>query len=385
MQKLAIYTPNLGALSETFVKKHIENILPGNTAVIAGSNERPRYGHWSVDAPTYLLRNRHSITLSGREKIWITLLRKLGLRPLNDVYYNKHLLDFLKQNNVKVIMGEYLHYSTTVIDLAKKLNIKLFAHAHGYDVSQLIRQPFWRREYLRLNNIDGIITVSEYSKEVLIKSGIKKELIHVIPCGISLPPYVDKVNDGKFIKCIAVGRMVPKKGPLLLLESFRLASQKNDLLKLDFIGTGALYDKAVEYVKDHKLEDNVKMYGSQQHDVVINMMKEADIFLQHSITPADTGDQEGLPVAVLEGMAYCLPVVSTFHAGIPEAVKNNESGFLVKEGDTEAMAEAILKLAQDENLRINMGKAGREIIEKRFTWDIEKSSLLKLLNKENDI
>src|SRR5437773_791614 len=136
MQKLAIYSPNLGALSETFIKKHIEDILPGNTVVVAGSNDPPRYGHWSVDAPTY---------------------------------------------------------------------------------------------------IDRIITVSEYSKDVLIKSGIKKELIHVIPCGISLPPYINKVHDGKFIKCIAVGRMVPKKGPLLLLESFLLASKKNDLLTLDFI------------------------------------------------------------------------------------------------------------------------------------------------------
>jgi glycosyltransferase involved in cell wall biosynthesis len=81
-------------------------------------------------------------------------------------------------------------------------------------------------------------------------------------------------------------------------------------------------------------------------------------------------------------MAYSLPVVSTFHAGIPEAVKNNESGILVEEGDTNAMAEAILKLAQDETLRINMGNVGRNIIETKFSWEIEKSSLLKLLNKE---
>jgi glycosyltransferase involved in cell wall biosynthesis len=176
--------------------------------------------------------------------------------------------------------------------------------------------------------------------------------------------------------------MVPKKAPLLLLESFKLASKKNHLLMLDFVGTGELYDKALQYVKDFKLEDKVKLHGSLPHDLVIGMVKEADILLQHSITCPDTGDQEGLPVAILEGMAYSLPVVSTFHAGIPEAVKNNESGILVEEGDTNAMAEAILKLAQDETLRINMGNVGRNIIETKFSWEIEKSSLLKLLNKE---
>jgi glycosyltransferase involved in cell wall biosynthesis len=227
--------------------------------------------------------------------------------------------------------------------------------------------------------------MSEYSKQKLIKSGLKKELVHVIPYGINLPADFEKVRSNKYIKCIAAGRMVSKKAPLLLLESFRLALKKNDLLKLDFVGTGVLYNKALQYVKDFKLEDKVKLHGSLPHDAVINMMKDADILLQHSITCPDTGDEEGLPVSILEAMAHCLPVVSTFHAGIPEAVINNKSGFLVKEGDINAMAQAILNLAGNESLRISMGKVGRSIVEKNFTWDIEKSSLLKLFNKEKTL
>ena len=65
-------------------------------------------------------------------------------------------------------------------------------------------------------------------------------------------------------------------------------------------------------------------------------MKKAHIFLQHSVTCPITGDEEGVPVAILEAMASGLPVVSTFHAGIPEAVVDGKTGFLVSE---DAMGE----------------------------------------------
>jgi len=383
MAKLAIYSPNLGAISETFIKRHMEEIAADQTVVVAGSDEPPHYGHWFVNNPTYILSNRNSVFLNTRTQLWLTFLHAFGLISRKNLYYHKELTGFLTQNDVKVILSEYLDYSTTIIDLAKKLGIKLYAHAHGFDVSARLKQKFWKREYLKLNKTDGIITVSEYSKEKLIKLGLKKEFIHVIPCGIKLPPSFYKTNVSECIKCIAVGRMVTKKAPLLLLESFRLASEKNDLLTLEFIGTGVLYERALQYIKDHKLENKVKLHGNLANDIVINMMKEADIFLQHSITDPVTGDQEGLPVAILEAMAHYLPVISTLHAGIPEAVINNESGLLVNETDTAAMAKAILRLAENKSLRTSMGNVGRELIEKKFTWEIEKKSLLNLIDKEH--
>ena len=383
MVKLAIYSPNLGAISETFIKRHMEEIAADQTVVVAGSDEPPHYGHWFVNSPTYILSNRNSVFLNTRKQLWLTILHTFGLISRKNLYSHKDLTEFLTQNNVKVILSEYLDYSTTIIDLAKKLGIKLYAHAHGFDVSARLTQKFWEREYLRLNKTDGIITMSQYSKNKLIKFGLKKELIHVIPYGINLPPLFNKTNVSKSIKCIAVGRMVTKKAPLLLLESFRLALEKNDLLTLEFIGAGVLYENAVQYIKDHKLEDKVKLHGNLPNDIVINMMKDADIFLQHSITDPVTGDQEGLPVAILEAMAHYLPVISTLHAGIPEAVINNESGLLVNEADTDAMAKAILKLAENKNLRTSMGSAGRKIVENKFTWEIEKKSLLNLIDKEH--
>ncbi|MEP6596506.1 MAG: glycosyltransferase family 4 protein [Ginsengibacter sp.] len=382
MGKLAIFSPNSGAISETFIKRHMEDLLPGQTVIIAGSNELSKYAHSSVDCPTFVLANRKPDNLNVRKKTWLSIL---DFKSKNKLLYNQALIDFLKLHDVKIILGEYLDYSTTIIDLAKKLDIKLFAHGYGMDVSARLKDTFWTKQYLRFNNTEGIVTVSAYSKEKLIKIGLKKELIHVIPCGVKLSDGSPKVSENNFIKCIAVGKMVAKNGPLLLLESFKLALEKNNYLTLDFIGSGVLYKNALEFIKKHSLEDKVKIHGNLPSNILINMLKDADIFLQHSITNPFSGDQVGLPIAILEAMAHFLPVIATSHAGIPEVVENNESGIIVNEGDTIGMAEAIIKLAQNKSLRKSMGISGRTIIEEKFTWEIEKESLLKLMEKENII
>src|SRR5262249_1315641 len=106
--------------------------------------------------------------------------------------------------------------------------------------------------------------------------------------------------------------------------------------------------------------------------------QESDLFLQHAMTDPFTGDQEGLPVAILEAMASGLPVVSTDHAGIPEAVVDGTSGYIVSEGDTRAMAERILALAGDPDLRARMGLAGWQRVRDFYSWEKERRDLLDI-------
>src|SRR5581483_7170629 len=87
---------------------------------------------------------------------------------------------------------------------------------------------------------------------------------------------------------------------------------------------------------------------------------------QHSITAPD-GDTEGLPVSILEAMACSLPVVATRHAGIPEAVEDGVSGFLVAEKDVNGMAIAMADLLENPERAKTMGMAGRERVCQNFT------------------
>src|SRR5690606_29444154 len=127
------------------------------------------------------------------------------------------------------------------------------------------------------------------------------------------------------------------------------------------------------------LETRVTLHGGQPHAVVLGLMRECDIFLQHSRTDPVTGDEEGLPVAILEAMAHALPVVSTRHAGIPEAVIEGVNGLLVDEGDVDGMAQGLSTLARDAELRRRFGHAGWERARQQFTWELERTRLRSVL------
>ncbi len=154
----------------------------------------------------------------------------------------------------------------------------------------------------------------------------------------------------------------------------------NPDMHLDYIGDGPLFPAAFQYVRALGLENKVTLFGAQSNDIVKEKLKEVDIFIQHSWTDPITGDEEGLPNAILEAMAFGLPVISTFHSGIPEAVMDGESGFLVAEGDTRNMAEKIVVLSLSPLLRDKMGNAGWNIAKEKFSWEREKRELLELLD-----
>src|SRR5690606_38663847 len=101
-------------------------------------------------------------------------------------------------------------------------------------------------------------------------------------------------------------------------------------------------------------------------------------FVQHSMTAPD-GDIEGMPVAILEAASSGLPVVSTYHAGIPEAVLHGQTGFLVEEVDVDGMAAYMVKLATDPLLARNLGLAARKHMEQDYTQQVQMNRICELI------
>jgi glycosyltransferase involved in cell wall biosynthesis len=255
----------------------------------------------------------------------------------------------------------------------------VYAHAHGYDLSSLFLDPLWRSRYADYRQADGLIVVNLPMKARLLSLGIPEDRIHVVPCGVVVPDQPIRRSPGEVVKCLAVGRMVAKKAPLKLLEAFRDASARAPHLYLDYVGAGRLYAEAVQYVEQFDLADRVTLHGGLPNEAVLALMMGADIFLQHSMIDPQTGDEEGMPVAVLEAMAMALPVLSTRHAGIPEAVDHGVTGLLVEECDVRGMAAQLVELAAAPSLREVMGRRAWARVRERFSWDREKTDLQQIL------
>jgi glycosyltransferase involved in cell wall biosynthesis len=222
--------------------------------------------------------------------------------------------------------------------------------------------------------------MSDLSADRLLEAGVARDRIFVVPYGIDVPAEPPtRPEDSAPIRCIAVGRMVPKKGPLLTIRAFAAAKRRVPELELTVIGSGELLEPARALSRELGVEDHVEFLGNQPMAGVLDRLRDADLFLQHSMVDPKTGDEEGLPIIILQAMAAGLPVVSTNHAGIPTAVDSGATGFLVDEGDVDAMAERIAELASHPERRAEMGRMAWRRARDTFSWGRERSDLLDVL------
>ena len=335
---LAVFTPRIGAYSETFIHKHLERLLPNQTVVLSHAIRKEKF--WETSCPTLIL-SEISLPRFGKK-------RKIAA-------FSQAIRQFSTFHGVEVMMGEFLDVSLPIFEIVRDMGIPFYVHSHGYDMSQRLEDPMWRKAYLAYNGAAGIITVSEFSRNRLIDIGLEPGLIRVVPYGIDVPESYCQRNSER-VTCLAVGRMVPKKAPLITIRAFEKASLECPNLHLDFIGDGVLFSAAEDYVEKNQLSDKITLHGSQTNDFVLDMMQRAQLFLQHSMTDPKTGNEEGLPVAILEALANGLPVVTSKHAGIPEAVISDVNGYLVDEGDENSMAHCIIDLYNDSAMREKLGR-----------------------------
>jgi glycosyltransferase involved in cell wall biosynthesis len=260
--------------------------------------------------------------------------------------------------------------------VADQHNIPFIVSFHGYDVSRLARSEFWRKKYNELWHYRGVFTgVSHFICNRLKQLGAPERSIYRMSNGVRLNEFQYNCPtdcfDGSLVECLFVGRLVEKKAPLTLVQSFQNALKllpSSLRMVLHMVGDGPLMPKLREYVQESGLQEVVQLYGALSHSRVRDLMRRVHIYVQHSIT-AEDGDQEGQPVSIIEAAACGLPIVSTRHSGIPEIVLDGQTGFLVEENNVGSMGERIAFLAMRPKLWKDMGHSGRDHVEKNMNLE----------------
>lgn len=263
---------------------------------------------------------------------------------------------------------------------------KIVTVFHGSDLTSfLIRRG--QNTYQELFRQGALfLPISDRLKETLRTIGAPMEKIHVHHMGIDCShfEFVPRgSNSARPARIISVARLVEKKGIEYALLAFARVHAALPNIEYEIIGDGPLAKKLAALISENGLSDCVRMNGWMDRDEVMTRLRNSDILLAPSVTGVN-GDQEGIPVAIMEAMAIGLPVISTQHGGIPEIITNNISGYLVRERDVDALAEAILDACRERNDLSRVSEAGRAVIVNEFDNRALNEKLCSILQSVHD-
>jgi glycosyltransferase involved in cell wall biosynthesis len=208
----------------------------------------------------------------------------------------------------------------------------------------------------------------------LKKFGLRPNKIEIIPHGFNPIPFKKEKKDENLV--LSVGRFDWNKGQDLLLLAMRKIVEKNPNVKMIIAGKitkKKFYDRVLQLRNKFGLEKNVEIMPDVTHEELVKLYNKASVFVFPSIV-----DSYGL--VNLEAMSVGLPVIASNVGGVSEVVKHKKTGFLIKAGDYEKIAELILRLLKNKKLREKIGKNAINHV-KKFSWEKCVKKTMKVYNQ----
>ena len=178
---------------------------------------------------------------------------------------------------------------------------------------------------------------------------------------------------------VAVGRLIAKKGFADLIRACGLLAEGGKPFQCEIVGEGPLENELRAQIEQLDLQNRVALSGAKPQREVRRRLAAASIFVLPSVVDS-AGGIDNLPTVIMEAMATALPVISTDIGGIPEMVVENETGFLVRPGDTGALARAVEKMIDDRQLAQRLGRGGYERAQHLFSIETNVRDLSALIN-----
>ena len=249
---------------------------------------------------------------------------------------------------------------------------KLVTSFRGYDISYYLQEEGEDVYDELLVKGDFFLANCEFFRQRAIKLGCEPKKIVVHGSGIDCSRFSFRsrqINPGEKIRVTTIGRLVEKKGIEYAIRAIAKVAEFKPNIEFKIIGDGDLKKRFEEVIQELKIGDKVQILGWMNQKEIIEVLNNTHIFVAPSVTASD-GNQDAPVNTLKEAMAMGLPVVSTFHGGIPELVQDGVSGFLVPEKNELAIAQKFIYLIEHPEIWSSMGSSGRKYVEAHY--DINK-------------
>lgn len=395
--RIGYLTSQYPAPSHTFIRREVVALRAAGVAIVTYSIQRPPVG---LDAPFDCEAAAETFAVLGR--------------PVT-AYAGAHLAAFARQPGrylrtlgmawrhrvpgVRAAVWSLFHFAEAIL-LARQLEADGVTHLHNhfansgaavgllasfhvgigwsltlhgisefdYPAGLLLRDKIAAADFVACVSRFGmaqamrLIPPAEWRKLALVRCGIDLG---------DLPPPGRREEDGAALRLVAVGRLSPEKGQAGLLSALATLRDRGVAVSLTLVGNGPEEEALRGYARALGVEALVHFAGRLDERATLAAIAEADVLALPSF-------MEGLPVVLMEAMALGVPVVATRVAGIPELVRDGETGLLFDPADWHGLADAIATLARDPDLRARLAEGGRRRIEEEFAIGRAVAPLLAL-------
>ena len=250
---------------------------------------------------------------------------------------------------------------------------------HGADVLVDLSRSIYRRSTLAmLTRVDLVLARSQSLIDALITLGCAPDKIRLHRTGIPLAEFPLRERsfppDENAWRLLQACRLIEKKGLPTSLRAFARFATRYPEARFAIAGDGPLLEPLRALSHELGIADKVRFTGFLGQDALRRELDAAHFFLHPSELGTD-GNQEGVPNSLLEAMSTGLPVLGSHHGGIPEAVDHGVSGWLIREGDVDALAEGLFTLADDPMRMRKIGRAASRVVRARFEQAAQAAKL----------
>lgn len=301
------------------------------------------------------------------------LARALAVVPLALAHARE-----LSGSGVRHVHAHYATYPALAAWIVRRtagIPYSFTAHAHDLYVAQ----PMLAR---KTRDAAFVAAISEFNRRYLepYRGGTAVEVVH---CGVDVGriAFAERAlpASGDPVRALCVASLQEYKGHMVLLEALA-STPELDRVRLDLVGEGELRPALEAQARALGLADRVTFHGAQPEEAVADLLARADLFVLPSVVARD-GQMEGIPVALMEALAHGLPVVTTRLSGIPELVRDGETGLLAEPGDPASLARALAAVLADPDAAAERARAGRALVEREFDLTASARELSRLLRQ----
>lgn len=282
--------------------------------------------------------------------------------------------------------GQLLPFGLIALLLKRVFGIPYLVWAYGNDVLRPQRYPFLRRLLcLVLSNADSVVAISQSTKREIVRLGLNPDRIAVIPPAVDTQRFHPQIDGSQVVirhrlqgkrVILTVARLVERKGIDMVIKAMPKVLEAIPNVVYLVIGIGPYQGKLERLARGLGLEGRVIFVGRVPDEELPYYYNICDLFVLVSRTLADKGEIEGFGIVFLEAGACGKPVIGGRGGGTSEAIEEGVTGLLVDPLDVNEIANAIIRVLQDEELARRLGENGRRRATNQPDWTLLEKNFL---------